>query len=720
MMGISKIFFEERRRGLNLFMIVAFTFVLVFSVFLPLFSSVSEAGSTESGESTLQDIEEEPEIHGWVADIKEVSPEGIWHSDVLEGDYDKGPFHTDTTTIHLNLTGRGERTEALEPFDWVFSIDSSGSMDWTDPDDIRLDGAVHFVDRVEEDFEEHADKARGATIDFDSTIVEGERGGTHEMTDDYDFMREKIRLIGNTGGTAFEPPMNRALQKFRTQGDPGRPWFHIFLTDGVAFDSNYWDPIAEHANEDITLFVIGFDPVGDYVDRPQLKKMACRSTSSTPIFSLGSEYQQYLELGSVADELEEAFEDQGYEIYHDAEIWQREEQRTGYSQIGDNVWWITYEYNEEFYLDYMIEEIGGELRVREGGHYNFIDRAEDVTPLYDTIYLTITDPLETAVESPPEEDDMMIKEVLPPYLEYVEDSIKIETSSQELDVELSVDDDGEETILSFDPIRDGERKLNIDDEIRISYEVRSTEYGHDLPLTAYDQDGMPRSMIEFYNITTGEIDRIYTPGPGLDVHGIPEPVLGASRWQAEAGTSVVFSNRTSSELSSWPGDCEIVEYEWDFGDGSSYSESISDPGFDGEAKPHIYSSTGRFDVTLTATTYCNISASTTKTMTIMQVAIPPPQPPPPPLLPPPPGVGIVNPVPTPVQVGVANPMAQPTPLGVGQPVATPQVTMQPVATSQPVGMPTTTAIFAGFMPVAAQKNPAEKIKMSVKNLNPGR
>ncbi|MFP4608098.1 MAG: hypothetical protein ACLFNY_00780, partial [Candidatus Aenigmatarchaeota archaeon] len=71
----------------------------------------------------------------------------------------------------------------------------------------------------------------------------------------------------------------------------------------------------------------------------------------------------------------------------------------------------------------------------------------------------------------------------------------------------------------------------------------------------------------------------------------------------------------------------------------------------------------------------------------------------------------------PVHVGVGNPMAQPTPVGVGQPTATPQVTMQPVATSQPVGMPTTTAIFAGFMPVAAQRNPAEKIKMGVKNLN---
>lgn len=340
-----------------------------------------------------------------------------------------------------------------------------------------------------------------------------------------------------------------------------------------------------------------------------------------------------------------------------------------------------------------------------------MEQAEDLHDVFADIFEEVSTTSEVAAESPPEEP--MIREVLPPHLEYVEDSVDIETTpSMKLDVELTIEEDDRKTILKFEPKREGKKLLNIHDEIHIQYDVRAKRFSHDLPITAYDGE-FPASRVEYYNRTSEDIDTIYTEGPGLNVHGIPDPVVGASQWEGvSVGEPVTFMNRTDDEVTTWPGDCKPRNYTWK-AEGEEYKGS----GEDGEAgEEHRFTSAGTHNVEMTAVTDCGVKVPVTKAISVA-AAPPPPPPPPPPSPPAPPGMGIANPTVTPVQVGVGNPMATPTPTGVPQPTAMPQVSMQPVATSQPVGMPTTTAIFAGTMPVAAQKNPAEKIKMSVKNLN---
>lgn len=347
-------------------------------------------------------------------------------------------------------------------------------------------------------------------------------------------------------------------------------------------------------------------------------------------------------------------------------------------------------------------QLMSEMAFRTGGRYYHCQSPDDLDEVFEQIFEKIKQKDQRAVEPPSEE--AMVKEVLPPYLEYIDG-----TASRELD-ERREGNNGE-TILKWKK----EGPLNIDEDWDISYKVRATGYGHDLPLTVYDEQDNPRSRIAFLNITSGEREMVYTPGPTISVHGFPEPVIGGSEWHGvTVEQPIIFKNRTNEEKTTWPGDCKPETYRWETPDGEVYLGS----GDVGEAnKPHRFSSPGRYDIRLTAITECNVTATTVKPITVAGEAPPPPPPPPPPSSPPPPGMGIANPTPTPVQVGVGNPMATPTPTGVPQPTATPQMTMQPMATSQPMGMPTTTAIFSGFMPVAAQKNPAEKIKMSVKNLN---
>ena len=46
----------------------------------------------------------------------------------------------------IEVTGDGGTSTTITPMDVVFAIDSSGSMDWNDPSDLRLTAAKAFVD----------------------------------------------------------------------------------------------------------------------------------------------------------------------------------------------------------------------------------------------------------------------------------------------------------------------------------------------------------------------------------------------------------------------------------------------------------------------------------------------------------------------------------------------------------------------------------------------
>ena len=86
------------------------------------------------------------------------------------------------------------------------------------------------------------------------------------------------------------------------------------------------------------------------------------------------------------------------------------------------------------------------------------------------------------------------------------------------------------------------------------------------------------------------------PCPGGDPVGINANLKGVAR-SGEPGLKVTFTDLSSSA----PG-CEIIEWLWDFGDGSTSTE---------QNPVHVYNREGAFTVTLTVWDSCDFSDSIT-------------------------------------------------------------------------------------------------------------
>ncbi len=429
--------------------------LLLVSLFLPIFSNSLEASSF----SDEQMVEESEECLGNnsknpVSVKKEVKPSNIWHSEVEDPSTD--PFGTEKASVTLNLTGEGGSEEASS-FEWICSLDSSGSMSKNDPDDKRIDGAQHFIDLVEQNYSGREATPRGANIDFDDS---GTLINDRHLTSNYAALRQDVENVDSNGGTNFIEPLQIALDEFGQNGDPDQPDFHLFLSDGQpSEDWMDWSLVDEHADRGIPIFTIGFGNA----HRQLMTEIAQRT---------GGEF-----FNCNSGELENVFED-------------------------------------------IFEEI--------------LDRVGHLT----------------AVESPPERP--MVREVLPSYLEYVEGSASPQKN-------FNVYEENGNTVLEWD-----KEKLAVNETWQIKFDIRARRYSHDLPITAYDDNGESLSNISYKNVSSGEVEKIPIEGPPIGVHGHPEPVIGASKWEGvKVGEEVTFKNMTwdGEEKSSWPGDCEIEKYE---------------------------------------------------------------------------------------------------------------------------------------------------------------
>lgn len=167
----------------------------------------------------------------------------------------------------------------LVHIDVVFSIDSSGSMSWNDPDDLRKDAVRSFVNKLKE-------KDRAAVVDFDywaTTLV--------HLTANKTEIEVAIDMIDSSGGTDLEVGIEAAIDELVTNGKDDHMKFIIFLTDG----EGYWynDQLLERAKEhNITIYTIG---LGDEVNRELLERIANET---------GGKYY----FASQADELHGVFE----------------------------------------------------------------------------------------------------------------------------------------------------------------------------------------------------------------------------------------------------------------------------------------------------------------------------------------------------------------------------------------------------------------------------
>lgn len=110
--------------------------------------------------------------------------------------------------------------------DCVFCMDSSGSMMWNDPSDLRIAAAQYYVDKMSPD-------DRAAVVDFDTSaqlMPPGNPFGDH-LSMNYATIKSNLDQIDSIGGTGISTGMNLSNVELRDNGDPAHIPIIILLTD---------------------------------------------------------------------------------------------------------------------------------------------------------------------------------------------------------------------------------------------------------------------------------------------------------------------------------------------------------------------------------------------------------------------------------------------------------------------------------------------------------
>lgn len=173
----------------------------------------------------------------------------------------------------------------VRPYEFVFIIDSSGSMKNNDPTNIRLEVAKSFVDKMGDD-----DKAQVMAFDKENYFY------TSEFISDKTELKNAIDKIPNNGSyTYIGAAVSAGLELFSADYDGTRRYI-ILLTDGISHDTlptNY-EEIAE--TKQVQIITIG---LGSGVSKSFLEAIA---TNTAPDNQNGLYY-----FASSASDLSETF-----------------------------------------------------------------------------------------------------------------------------------------------------------------------------------------------------------------------------------------------------------------------------------------------------------------------------------------------------------------------------------------------------------------------------
>lgn len=202
--------------------------------------------------------------------------------------------------------GSGE-SDAPRKVDVALVLDSSGSMDWNDPNDLRLKGAKEFVGGLIEG-------DRATVIDFDATA-----SVTQPLTTDLAAVNESIDRIDSSGGTDIGEGLHRMNREFDRNSKDSRAKVAILLSDGESFAETY-DSRAEAriaAQNNVTIYTIGF---GD-ANRDLLRDIAERTGGS---YTFVDDVEDLPEVYSRVQK-----NATGGPTFSDDDQWSDEEERTG-------------------------------------------------------------------------------------------------------------------------------------------------------------------------------------------------------------------------------------------------------------------------------------------------------------------------------------------------------------------------------------------------------
>ena len=164
-----------------------------------------------------------------------------------------GTGDPDTTTITITVTGYGGTIEDTIPIDIVFAIDSSGSMDWNDPSDLRLSAAKDFVDKLDDTRDQVGVVSWDDGIDF-----------TYGLSYDHTEAKNQIDNIDHSGGTSLDQGLaaSIAMLDANTRTETSVEVI-LFLSDGQG--GYTWSGTAgsysdDAASKGYVIYTIGLTP----------------------------------------------------------------------------------------------------------------------------------------------------------------------------------------------------------------------------------------------------------------------------------------------------------------------------------------------------------------------------------------------------------------------------------------------------------------------------
>ncbi|MCP3747558.1 S-layer homology domain-containing protein [Paenibacillus sp. A3M_27_13] len=167
----------------------------------------------------------------------------------------------------IRLPKKDPSTGRERKVDVVFSIDTSGSMSWNDPKNMRLKAVSNFVSKLEEN-------DRAAIYQFDNYSVQ-----RIALTSDKQSVQDAVYQVSGDGGTNIYSALDSALTELEQNGEDNHDKFIVLLTDGQGTRNNEFidDAIQKAKSEKISVYTIG---LGESIDERMLKRIASETGGS--------------------------------------------------------------------------------------------------------------------------------------------------------------------------------------------------------------------------------------------------------------------------------------------------------------------------------------------------------------------------------------------------------------------------------------------------------
>ena len=202
--------------------------------------------------------------------------------------------------------------------DIVLIIDSSGSMDDNDPNDLRKDAAKFFIGLADSD-------VQIAIVDFDGDATTFAQL-TFANAVGKSKLKNSVDRVDSDGSTDLDAGLREGFTTLNRSNFPNTKKAAVMLTDGDD-TSNTRQIVASYANKNWSIYTIG---LGDDVDKAKLETIA-GSTLEGEYFPITLENMQTVYKKIIGDILDDS------ELYKDKGYINKNQKVTKYTSLDDSI-----------------------------------------------------------------------------------------------------------------------------------------------------------------------------------------------------------------------------------------------------------------------------------------------------------------------------------------------------------------------------------------------